>query len=93
MNGPDETTRLEPLSDRDRQILELEKSWFKYAGAKETVIRERFGMSTVRYYQVLNALVDTEAALAAEPTVVKRLRRLRADRQRSRSARRLGLDS
>ena len=50
-------------------------------------------MSATRYYQVLNALIDPPEALVADPMLVKRLRRLRATRQRSRSARRLGLDA
>ncbi|NKV84335.1 DUF3263 domain-containing protein [Rhodococcus hoagii] len=45
-----------------------------------------------RYYQVLNALVDRPEALAADPMLVKRLRRLRASRQKARAARRLGFD-
>jgi hypothetical protein len=80
------------LSRRDREILAFERQWWKYAGAKEQAIRELFDMSTTRYYQVLNALIDTPAALAADPMLVKRLRRLRATRQRQRSARRLGIE-
>ena len=80
------------LERRDREILAFERQWWKYAGAKEQAIRELFDMSTTRYYQVLNALIDTPAALAADPMLVKRLRRLRASRQRQRSARRLGID-
>jgi hypothetical protein len=80
------------LSRRDREILAFERQWWKYAGAKEQAIRELFDMSTTRYYQVLNALIDTAAALAADPMLVKRLRRLRASRQRQRSARRLGIE-
>jgi hypothetical protein len=49
-------------------------------------------MSATRYYQVLNALIDREAALAHDPLLVKRLRRLRMSRQRARSARRLGIE-
>jgi hypothetical protein len=49
-------------------------------------------MSATRYYQVLNTLIDSPAALAADPMLVKRLRRLRATRQRARSARRLGVE-
>ena len=45
-----------------------------------------------RYYQVLNALIDRESALAYDPLLVKRLRRLRTARQRARSARRLGIE-
>ena len=80
------------LSERDRDILEFERQWWKYAGAKEQAVRDKFDMSSTRYYQVLNALIDTPAALAADPMLVKRLRRLRASRQRQRSARRLGIE-
>jgi hypothetical protein len=80
------------LTRRDREILAFERQWWKYAGAKEQAIRELFDMSATRYYQVLNALIDSPSALAADPMLVKRLRRLRATRQRQRSARRLGID-
>jgi hypothetical protein len=80
------------LSRRDREILAFERQWWKYAGAKEQAIRDLFDMSATRYYQVLNALIDSPDALAADPMLVKRLRRLRASRQRARSARRLGID-
>jgi hypothetical protein len=80
------------LSDRDREILEFERQWWKYAGAKEQAIRDLFDMSATRYYQVLNALLDNPAALEADPMLVKRLRRMRATRQRARSARRLGIE-
>src|SRR4051812_664302 len=80
------------LSERDRDILAFERQWWKYAGAKEQAIRELFDMSATRYYQVLNALLDRPEALAADPMLVKRLRRLRSARQRARSARRLGIE-
>lgn len=80
------------LSERDRAILAFERQWWKYAGAKETAIRELFGLSATRYYQVLNTLIDDPDALAADPLLVKRLRRMRDERQRARSARRLGTD-
>ena len=78
------------LSETEREVLAFERRWWKYAGAKETAIRELFDMSATRYYQVLNSLLDSEAALAADPMLVKRLRRMRDSRQRERSARRLG---
>lgn len=80
------------LSRRDREILAFERQWWKYAGAKEQAIRDLFDMSATRYYQVLNALIDRPEALAADPMLVKRLRRLRSSRQRARSARRLGIE-
>jgi hypothetical protein len=80
------------LSSRDREILEFERQWWKYAGAKEQAVRDKFDMSSTRYYQVLNALIDRPEALEADPLLVRRLRRLRASRQRQRSARRLGFE-
>ena len=80
------------LSRRDRDILAFERQWWKYAGAKEQAIREMFDMSPTRYYQVLNAVIDNPAALAEDPLLVRRLRRLRTSRQKARSARRLGFE-
>ena len=82
----------ERLSERDRDILAFERQWWKYAGAKEQAVRDKFDMSSTRYYQVLNALIDRPEALAFDPLLVRRLRRLRAARQRARSARRLGFE-
>lgn len=78
------------LSERDARILEFERQWWKYAGAKEQAVRDLFDLSATHYYQVLNALIDSPEALAHDPMLVKRLRRMRSQRQRSRSARRLG---
>lgn len=89
----DQATAGTELSERDQQILAFERQWWKYAGAKEQAVRELFDMSATRYYQVLNALIDSPVALAHDPMLVKRLRRMRSERQRSRSARRLGGDA
>ncbi len=80
------------LSSRDRDVLAFERQWWKYAGAKEQAIRDRFDMSATRYYQVLNTLIDRPEALGHDPLLVKRLRRLRSTRQRARAARRLGVE-
>jgi hypothetical protein len=89
---PDVKGTTAELSERDQQVLAFERQWWKYAGAKEQAVRELFDMSATRYYQVLNALIDDPAALAHDPMLVKRLRRMRASRQRARGARRLGVD-
>ncbi len=81
------------LSERDADILSFERQWWKYAGAKEDAIRALFSMSGTQYYQVLNALIDTEAALAHDPMLVKRLRRMRAARQRGRVTRTWGAET
>ena len=72
------------LAEREREILAFERQWWRHAGAKEQAIRDRFGLSATRYYQLLNALLDNPAALAADPVLVGRLRRLRASRARNR---------
>ncbi len=77
------------LGERDAALLDFEDSWWEAPGAKEAEIRERFGLSAPRYYQILNQLLDDPAALAYAPLLVKRLRRLRARRQEGRSARQL----
>jgi hypothetical protein len=89
---PDGKEPLGELSVRDAEILSFERQWWKFAGAKEQAIRDKFQMSATRYYQVLNVLIDKPEALAQDPLLVKRLRRLRATRQRNRSAKRLGID-
>lgn len=81
------------LDARSRDILDFEREWWRHAGAKEQRIRERFDVSPTRYYQLLNAVIDGEAALAYDPMLVKRLRRLRAARQRQRAVKRRGVDA
>jgi hypothetical protein len=87
-----EDRELVGLTAREQEILAFERQWWKYAGAKEQAVRELFDMSSTRYYQVLNALIDRPEALARDPMLVKRLRRMRQSRQRARSARRLGVN-
>ncbi|KOV66312.1 DUF3263 domain-containing protein [Streptomyces sp. MMG1121] len=70
------------LGHREQAILALERRGFPGPGAKERAIREELGLAPVRYYQLLNALLDDERALAADPVTVNRLRRVR-ETQRS----------
>jgi hypothetical protein len=92
--GPNEAAdQAEGLSRRDRNILSFERQWWQYAGLKEQAIKEMFDLSPTRYYQVLNNVIDNPAALAEDPLLVRRLRRLRSTRQKTRSARRLGFDA
>lgn len=88
----DQGVLVRELTDRDRAILEFERQWWKYAGAKESAIKELFDLTPPRYYQLLNDIIDRDCALEFDAMLVKRLRRLRDSRQRARSARRLGFD-
>jgi hypothetical protein len=73
------------LSDLEVRILDFERQWWRYAGAKETGIKEQFSLSIREYYELLNNLIDREDALAASPLLIKRLRRLREARVSARS--------
>ena len=72
------------LTDREEQILAFESKWWKHAGSKEQAIRDSFGLSSTRYYQLLNGLLDNPAALEKDPVLIGRLRRLRSTRARTR---------
>jgi Protein of unknown function (DUF3263) len=72
------------LSDRERAILDFERSWWSEPGPKELAIRERFQLSATRYYQVLNSLLESPDAIEYDPLVVRRLRRGRERRRRAR---------
>jgi len=79
----------ETLTSHDAALLDFEGSWWQAEHSKEDEIRLRFGLSSSRYYQQLNALIDQPEALAYAPLLVKRLRRMREQRQHQRSASRL----
>ena len=81
------------LSERELAILVFERQWWQYAGAKEKAIRAEFGLSSTRYYQLLNRRLEKPEALCADPMLVKRLRKIRTTRQRKRVARRLGIEA
>ncbi|MEV7284534.1 DUF3263 domain-containing protein [Streptomyces sp. NPDC093252] len=72
------------LGDRERRVLALERRGFPGPGAKERAIREELGLAPVRYYQLLNALLDDPRALAHDPVTVNRLRRVRQSRRAER---------
>ncbi|MEU7843168.1 DUF3263 domain-containing protein [Micromonospora sp. NPDC049114] len=72
------------LTARELAILAFEQQWWRHAGAKEQAVRDTFGVSSTRYYQLLNGLLDNPAALAADPVLIGRLRRLRSSRARNR---------
>ena len=77
------------LTPRDLAVLEFERRWTRHAGAKEEAIREVFGLSAARYYQMLNTVIDSPDAVRHDPMLVKRLQRARDARVRTRASRTL----
>ena len=76
-------------TERDRAIIEFERSWWSHEGSKESIIRERFELSTTRYYELLGDLIDSEEAYEVDPLVIRRLRRMRDRRRRARFERQI----
>ena len=74
-----------PLTDQDRAVLRFARTRWLHDGARDTAIRDLFGLSTVRYDQWLNALLDNPAAYVEQPVLVNRLRRLRDVRRARRT--------
>ena len=73
------------LSSRDQSILDFERTWTRHADAKEDAVHSEFGLTYARYYQVLNSIIDSPAALAYDPMLITRLQRMRESRTRTRT--------
>ncbi|MFE4665395.1 DUF3263 domain-containing protein [Streptomyces sp. NPDC056716] len=80
-DAPDPPDPPDSLGSRERGILALERRGFAGPGAKERAIREELGLAPVRYYQLLNALLDDARALEHDAVTVNRLRRVRQARR------------
>jgi len=72
------------LTERDKAILDFERSWWHETGPKEALIQERFELSSSRYYEILGRLLESPEAYEYDPLGVRRLRRLRDRRRRIR---------
>lgn len=72
------------LSEREKSILDFERTWWTQDGVKDDSVRERFQCSPDDYYNELNRLLDTPDALTYDPLVVRRLHRARERRRRMR---------
>jgi hypothetical protein len=71
---------MDSLTGIEQQMLDTEAEWWATEAGKNAAIADRFGMSAVRYYDLLNRLIESEAALAYDAVTVNRLRRLRSAR-------------
>jgi len=67
---------MDPLTDIERAMLDMEAEWFATPGGKETAIRDRFAVSPTRYYQRMAKLITRPAALEYDPVTANRLLRI-----------------
>ncbi|MDP1877965.1 MAG: DUF3263 domain-containing protein [Actinomycetota bacterium] len=79
------------LTDQEKAVLDFAARWWRYRGAQEEAMTVELGLSSTRFWQIVNTLIDRQEALAYAPTTVHRLRRERAIKLRARSARTRGL--
>lgn len=70
-----------PLTAGEMELLEFQRATWKYPGARDAAILERFGLSRTAYTQKLLAVARKPAAAAYDPQLVARLRG-RTDRGR-----------
>jgi hypothetical protein len=76
-----------PFGERARALLDFERDWVRHQGKKETAIRNQFGMSAARYYQLLAKVIELPEAAEYDPLTTRRLRRRRQERERQRTQR------
>lgn len=62
------------LTDTQKAMLDLASEKFKHAGSLDSAAMERFGMTPTRYWQEINQLIQTEAAVAYRPATVAQLK-------------------
>lgn len=74
------------LSQRDKMVLDFERSWWLLPGPKDRAIREHLGVSAGTYYLTLRRLIDEPAALEYDPLTIRRLQRVKSARTSSRRA-------
>lgn len=61
------------LSDTEKAMIDLAAGNYKYAGSLEALAKEQFGLTATTYWQTLNRILETPAAAAYRPEVVRRL--------------------
>ena len=72
------------LTDRDRDVLDVERDWWLFSPSKRQAIHERLGLSPGAYYGVLRRLAGSPEAFAYDPLVVHRVKRRLVRRRRDR---------
>jgi hypothetical protein len=73
------------MTEQEHAIMRFESKWWRLAGSKESAIRDEFGFSPTRYYQLLHGLLSRQDVEAAYPVLVHRLRRQAARATRTRT--------
>lgn len=73
------------ISDRQRAILDFERSWWTLDEPRDLAIRARFQCSVEEYRTELHDLLDDPQTVEIDPLLVRRLQRQRSRRRRERT--------
>lgn len=77
------------MTVREHMTLRLAAARYRYPAVREMHALEFVGFRPTPFWAEVNRLIDRPDALAAYPTEIRRLQRLRDARRQQRSARRL----
>ena len=69
------------LTERQKSIIEFERTAWQTDISKETAIRHLFTISPSRYYQIRDELIDLPEAMKFDPMVIRRLQKQRKFRR------------
>ena len=69
------------LTERQKSIIEFERTAWQTDISKETAIRQLFTISPSRYYQIRDDLIDLPEAMKFDPMVIRRLQKQRKFRR------------
>ena len=65
------------LTERQKSIIEFERTAWQTGISKEKAIRQIFTISPSRYYQIRDELIDLPEAMKFDPMVIRRLQKQR----------------
>lgn len=75
------------------QLIAFENEWPRHGGAKDGAIRATFHLTGIRYYQLINRMINDPTALELDPALIYRLRAQRDERLTTRQSRTYGRET
>jgi hypothetical protein len=71
------------LTDRQRDVLDFERTWWQFDQSRDELIRARFGCAPDEYDAELEDVLEHPGAMRHDPLVVRRFQRRRLRRRRT----------
>jgi Protein of unknown function (DUF3263) len=71
------------LTDRQRDLLDFERTWWQFDESRDELIAARFGCPPDEYYAELDQVLEHPGAMRHDALVVRRFQRRRLRRRRA----------